>query len=131
MKIVFITDDEKTISRHFGRASYYLVIEVEDGKEINRDLRNKLGHRQFISEEQAHEHGQLHGMSKASHNKHSQMVEAINDCDALICGGMGMGAYQSIQSFGITPIVTEMSSIKEALQAYLDGSLQDQRDMLH
>jgi len=131
MKIAFITDDEKTISRHFGRASYYLVIEVEDGEEIKRDLRNKLGHRQFIGEEQPHELGQLHGMSKESHSKHGQMAEAINDCDALICGGMGMGAYQSMQSFGITPIVTEISNIEEALQAYLDGDLQDQREMLH
>lgn len=131
MKIAFITDDGETISRHFGRASHYLVIEFEDGKEISRDLRNKLGHRQFINEEHSQEHGQLHGMSKASHNKHSQMFEVINDCDVLICGGMGMGAYQSMQSFGITPIVTEMSSISEVLQAYLDGNLQDQKEMLH
>ena len=37
MKIAFITDDEKTISQHFGRAPYYLVITVEDGKETNRE----------------------------------------------------------------------------------------------
>ncbi len=131
MKIAFITDDEKTISRHFGRAQYYLVVEVEDGKEISRDLRNKLGHGQLIADEGQHKQGEMHGMSEASHSKHSQMAGAISDCDALICGGMGMGAYQSMQSFDITPIVTELSNIEDALQAYLNGNLKDQTEMLH
>lgn len=130
MKIAFVTDDEKTISRHFGRAQYYLVVEIENDEEKGRELREKLGHRQF-HDEHKHEHGQMHGMGKHSQDKHNQMAKAISDCDVLICGGMGMGAYQSMQSFDITPIVTELSSIDEALQAYLKGSLQDQKELLH
>jgi predicted Fe-Mo cluster-binding NifX family protein len=34
MKIAVITDDMKTISAHFGRAQYYLVFTVENGKII-------------------------------------------------------------------------------------------------
>jgi predicted Fe-Mo cluster-binding NifX family protein len=41
MKIAFITDDGKTISQHFGRASYYLVLIIEDEKETERQLREK------------------------------------------------------------------------------------------
>jgi predicted Fe-Mo cluster-binding NifX family protein len=70
-------------------------------------------------------------MSQASHKKHGQMAQSISDCDILICGGMGMGAYQSMQSFNITPVVTDKLKIDEALQAYLEGNLQDQKDMLH
>jgi predicted Fe-Mo cluster-binding NifX family protein len=131
MKIAFITNDGKTISRHFGRAQYYLVIHAEDGKEVSREMRDKLGHSQFASQHDEHGDGQFHGMSKASHKKHSQMSEVISDCDVLICGGMGMGAYQSMQSFDITPIVTEITHIDEAFQAYLNGELQDRKDMLH
>lgn len=134
MKIAFITDDGEQISRHFGRAAYYLVIEVEDGKVVSREMREKLGHRNFAAQgehdEHEHDHGQGHsGME--SHGKHVSMAEAIKDCEALICGGMGMGAYQSMEQLGITPIVTEKSDIKETLQAYLDGSLKDQTEMLH
>jgi predicted Fe-Mo cluster-binding NifX family protein len=47
MKIALITDDGKSISQHFGRAPYYLVVTLEDGKEVNRELRPKQGHNQF------------------------------------------------------------------------------------
>ena len=131
MKIAFITDDEKTISRHFGRAQYYLVIEFEDNKEVSRDLRKKFWHRQFASQGKVQEKGEYHGMSQASQKKHVEMAEVISDCEAVICGGMGMGAYQSMQSCGITPVVTELVNIEEALKAYLDDNLEDQKELLH
>ena len=137
MKIAVITDDGKTISRHFGRAQYYLVVEIEDGEDINRELRDKLGHFHFVreghkhGEDQGHGEGQGHGLDADSHDKHNRMANAITDCEALICGGMGMGAYRSMQQFDITPIVTNISDIDEALQAYLAGQLEDQTDMLH
>jgi hypothetical protein len=70
MKIAAITDDGKTISQHFGRASHYLVATVENGQIISRELREKLGHSQFASEPHATEiPGQPHGMDPASHGK--------------------------------------------------------------
>ena len=136
MKIAFITDDGEKISRHFGRAPYYLVIEVENGEEIGRELREKLGHNHFAAQEDhsEHEHDHDHDHEHAgmhSHAKHQSMAEAISDCDALICGGMGMGAYQSMQSLGIPPLVTDQSDIAGALKAYLAGELPDRTDMLH
>jgi len=131
MKIAFITDDGKTISRHFGRAPFYLVMDVEDGAVVNREMRDKLGHSHFVHEDQHHDQGQGSGMDPESHSKHDSMAEAIRDCDALICGGMGMGAYQSMQVFGITPIVTDMTDIEATLQAYLGGNLRDQTEKLH
>jgi predicted Fe-Mo cluster-binding NifX family protein len=132
MKIAAITDDGKTISQHFGRAPYYLVVTVENGQIIQRDLRQKLGHSHFVNlphpEEQP---GQPHGMDQDSHNKHVRMAESIADCEALLCRGMGMGAYQSMQALGIRPVVTEVADIDAAVQAYLDGSLIDRVDKLH
>jgi predicted Fe-Mo cluster-binding NifX family protein len=132
MKIAFITEDGKTISQHFGRAPYYLVIEVEDGVVTGQEMRDKLGHSQFSDEgHHHHEHGLGSGMDRASHDKHNRMSQAIQDCDALICGGMGMGAYQSMQTIGITPLVTQIRDIDEALQAYLSGDLRDETERLH
>jgi len=47
MKIAAITDDGVTISQHFGRAPYYAVLTVEEGRVVRRELREKPGHRQF------------------------------------------------------------------------------------
>lgn len=132
MKVAAITDDGKTISKHFGRAAYYLVATVENGAITSSEMRDKLGHSHFSNqphEEQAH--GEGHGMDSASHNKHLQMSEVISDCEALLCGGMGMGAYQSMISRGIKPVVTEIEDIHEAVMAYVQGRLADRVDLLH
>ncbi len=42
MKIAAITDDGKTISQHFGRASHFMVITLEEGQIIERELREKF-----------------------------------------------------------------------------------------
>jgi len=135
LKIAFITDDGKTISRHFGRAGHYLVVEVEDGKVISREMRDKLGHSHFTQQGEQHDHehstGGGSGMGEESHGKHQSMAEVISDCQTLICGGMGRGAYQSMEVLGITPVVTQEFNIDAALEAFLKGSLTDHTEMLH
>jgi predicted Fe-Mo cluster-binding NifX family protein len=132
MKIAAITDDGRTISQHFGRAPYYLVVAVENGKIVNTELRDKLGHTHFANEpHEADTPGQPHGFGPAAQNRHEQMAAAIADCQALLCGGMGQGAYQSMQARGIKPVVTDIVSIEEAVMAYVEGRIVDQVDRLH
>jgi predicted Fe-Mo cluster-binding NifX family protein len=132
MKIAVITDDGKTVSQHFGRAPFYSVFTIESGKIVTREMRDKLGHNQFSgSGEVEHQHGGQHGFDEASHNRHTQMANSIADCQVLICGGMGMGAYESMRRLNITPIVTDIRDIDAALQAYLDGTIVDQTSRLH
>jgi len=132
VKVAVITDDGNTISQHFGRAAYYLVATVENGQIVNRELRNKLGHVHFVNQAHAEEQAdQPHGIDTASHNKHLQMAEAITDCEALLCRGMGMGAYQSMQVRGIRPVVTDIADIDEAVLAYIAGTIVDQVERLH
>ena len=54
MKVAVVTDDGKTISQHFGRASHYLVFTVVDSDIVGQELRDKAGHQQFAQEH--HEH---------------------------------------------------------------------------
>ncbi|MEM5773672.1 MAG: NifB/NifX family molybdenum-iron cluster-binding protein [Anaerolineaceae bacterium] len=136
-KIAVITDDGKTISRHFGRALHYLVIDIQDGQMIGRELRPKPGHHTFGNQAQPegqhqHEHhGAGHGFDDASHQKHAGMAGVIADCEAVLCGGMGMGAYESMRRLNIRPVVTDLNYINEAVQAYLDGTLIDHQELLH
>lgn len=138
MKIAVITEDGKTISQHFGRAPYYMVLTIEEGKITQREMRNKLGHNQFAGQEHHaaghHEdehHAAGHGLDSASHDKHASMAEAIADCKAILCGGMGMGAYESMRRLNIKPVVTDLVNIEEAAQAFIDGKLIDHTELLH
>lgn len=132
MKIAVITDDGKTISQHFGRAPYYLVITIEEGKIISQELREKMSHSHFAAQHTETETASgTHGTDAASHSKHVSMAEVIADCTALICGGMGRGAYNSMRAVNVQPIVTDFRDIPAAIQAFIDGKLIDHTELLH
>jgi predicted Fe-Mo cluster-binding NifX family protein len=132
MKIAIITDDGKTISQHFGRAQHYLVATIENGHIVNREMRDKLGHSHFADHPHEEEKpGQPHGMDADSHNKHLLMTEAIVDCEAVLCRGMGRGAYESMKIRNILPLVTDIANIDEAIMAYVNGQIVDHVEKLH
>jgi len=132
MKIAVVTDDGKTISSHFGRATHYMVITIDGGQLINHELREKLGHNHFSNEpHSSHDDGQPHGYDAASQNRHALMAEAIKDCEAVICKGMGRGAYESMLTMNIRPWVTDINDIDEASKAYANGQLVDHIEKLH
>jgi len=134
-KIAAVTDDEKTISAHFGRATKYAVLTVDDGQIIAREIRNKAGHHDFQHEEihthEHHDHSHGHGHGKHAGEKHKRMFETIPDCQILLARGMGQGAYQGLQQTGILPILTDIADIVSAVQAVIDGSIEDHPERLH
>ena len=132
MKIAVVTDDEKTISAHFGRAQYYVVFIVDDGKVTGQETRQKANHSQFAGEEHYHgEHGEAHGMDAGSQGRHGLMMETIQDCQALLARGMGQGAHINLKERGITPVLTDIQDIRDAVDAYLDGRLIENLGRLH
>jgi predicted Fe-Mo cluster-binding NifX family protein len=155
MKIAAVSDDGVTISQHFGRAKWYVVVTVEDGAIVSREQRDKMGHHTFAREshhDHDHEHGHAHthdhthahghdeshtadprghGFAPHAHNRHERMAAAISDCNALLVRGMGAGAYQSMQAIGIRPIVTSIASVDEAVMAYVEGKIVDHTERLH
>ena len=130
MKIAVVTDDGTTISQHFGRAMFYVVSTVEGEKVVSKEKRAKAGHRTFAAQEQ-HPPGERHGFDAASQDKHRSMADTIADCQVLLAGGMGMGAYESLKSYNIQSIVTDVENIDKAVQLYVDGKLPNLMERLH
>ncbi len=133
MKIAVASDDGKTISQHFGRATQYVVVNAEDGKTVSRETRPKAGHNQFAA---AGPHGQgcgdeVHGYGAQAGSRHAAMARNILDCSVLLAGGMGWGAYESLKSNNIEPIVTDVKDIEEAVRLYLEGKLPNLMERLH
>jgi predicted Fe-Mo cluster-binding NifX family protein len=132
MKIAVVTDDEKIICQHFGRASKYVVFNVESGKITGKETRQKMGHTHFaFKDEHPHVHGERHGFDLASVSRHASMAEAIKDSQVLIAGGMGMGAYESMKSCKIEPVVTDVENIEEAVKLYIEGKLPNLINRVH
>ena len=150
MKIAAVSEDGLTISRHFGRATSYLVATVEEGRIVHREQRPKAAHRHggghsvTISPDGPHghqggasDHGHAghgtggHGFGAAEHAHHLDILEPVRDCQVLLAGGMGAGAYESIKQAGMTPIVTDQLDFEGAVNSYAAGSLEDHPDRLH
>jgi len=131
VKIAAVSDDGLNISQHFGRAPFYVVLSVEDGKVVGRETRPKSGHHTFAAAEHPMAPGERHGYDADSQSKHRSMAETIADCQVLLAGGMGWGAYESLKSYNVESIVTDIENIDEAVQLYLAGRLHNLMDRLH
>jgi predicted Fe-Mo cluster-binding NifX family protein len=131
VKIAAITEDGTTISQHFGRAPLYVVVTVEDGEITNKETRDKAGHHTFAAHHSDLAPGERHGYDSGAQTRHASMAEAIADCQVLIAGGMGWGAYESMKSYNVEPVVTDVESIDEAVKLYIEGELTNLMDRLH
>jgi predicted Fe-Mo cluster-binding NifX family protein len=131
MKIAVITEDETSISQHFGRAPLYVIVTVEDGKVVGKETRAKTGHHTFAAHHVDLAPGERHGYDTGAQSRHDSMAENIADCQVLIVGGMGWGAYESFNSRNIQAIVTDVATIDEAVKLYLEGNLTNLMERLH
>lgn len=132
MKIAVITDDLKTISAHFGRAQYYQVFDVTDKKINHIETRSKANHNHFKDQEASmHQHGEGHGSSPEAENRHASMMDPIQDCEILLAGGMGRGAFSSLAARNIRAILTDIRDIQAAVEAFIDGKIVDHSEWLH
>ena len=122
MKIAVVSEDGATIAQHFGRAPYYVVLTVEDGRVVGSETRPKVGHLHFAG-------GGRPDPGPAA--KHQAMGAAIADCEALLAGGMGSGAFSALQALGIEPVLTDETDIAVAAVRYAAGELPNLAGRLH
>ena len=131
MKIAAVSDDGVTISQHFGRAPFYVIVTVEDDKVVGKETREKSGHHTFAAHHADVKPGEPHGYDAGAQIRHASMAETIADCQIMLAGGMGWGAYDSLKSNNIEPIVTDVENIDEAVKRYIDGELDNLMERLH
>jgi predicted Fe-Mo cluster-binding NifX family protein len=118
-KVAVPSDDGIFIAAHFGRSASFLVFETEDGQVVRKEVRaNVQGGGNPGECHGAEEHDHAHG-----HN-HATMGETLEDCEAILCLGMGFRAAEALKAFGIEPLMVETQlPAQEAVEAYLAGSL--------
>ncbi len=132
MKIAVVTDDGQTICQHFGRARFYTVVSVENGKVTSKELRPKAGHHVAGMQHESHEtHGPQHGFDANAQASHAGMMANITDCQLVIAGGMGWGAQVSLKQAGIAVHMTDVEKIDEAIKLFIENKLPNIQERLH
>ena len=115
MKIAIASDDERTISSHFGQTRGFVIFEVEGKKVKNREYRPNT----FT--------GHARGLESAGHeiDRHGLILSALSDCKAVLSHGMGRRIYDDLKGAGIEAFVTDETEVQKALDLYLNGALID------
>lgn len=102
-QIAVATVDGVSLCDHLAKSAAFVVMNVEDGRIVSRGIRTR---------------------GRAACGSHKTFIEILEGCDAVICGGIGQGAFDSLEAHGIQPVVSAGSlPIEEAASQYLAGTL--------
>jgi predicted Fe-Mo cluster-binding NifX family protein len=117
VKIAVASEDGVSISHHFGRSRSFMVFEVEDKQVVGRTVRDNT----FT----AHARGECQeGVEHNHHHGHGAIVEALKDCQAVLCYGMGWRAAEELKQNGIQAfLVPSEMSPEDAVSKHLTGDL--------
>ena len=99
---IAVTYENGEIFQHFGHTEQFKLYDVEDGKIVNEQIVDTNGSG----------HGALAGFLQAA------------KADALICGGIGMGAQMALFDAGIKLYGGVQGSADEAAKALAEGNLE-------
>ena len=133
MKIAIVTLDGETVSQHFGRSRYYKIYTLEGNDPVDMEMRERgtghyaqgQSHDHQTHHEHTHQQGQGHGYGREADSKHASMAREIADCDVLVAGGMGRGAYESFRNAGLEVILTDLQDINDVVNAYVKRDLKN------
>ena len=100
MKIAISTDGS-FVSAHFGRCPEFTIIDIEDGKVVNRDIINNPGHHPGFLPQFLHQQG----------------------VSCIIAGGMGQRALMLFEHSGIKAIVGVSGKIDDVIEKITEGTL--------
>ena len=120
--IALPTEDGTTLCQHFGRARYYKVVEITDGKVVATELRDKFAH---VCGDPTMDSGLTH------EEIHSKLADAAHGCDTVIAGGMGQGAMDALTAAGMKVIQTDMVNLDDIVAAYTAGTLANAAGQMH
>ena len=126
MKIAVASIDGTSVSQHFGQSRCFIVFDVADGKIVGREVRDNTFTPHAQGQCQGHGYGYGRGTEHSHHGAHSHaaVVGALQDCQALLCRGMGGRAAAELQANGIRPVVfADDVSPEEAVAGLVAGTL--------
>jgi len=123
MKIAVASDNGKNISTHFGRCSYFLVYETNEGNIGKVEVLDNVftGHARGECHGEPEHHGRI-----AGHHGHESIINALKDCSVVISNGMGQRLWEDLAASGIRSIITDETDAARAVEMFLKGKLKSE-----
>ncbi len=121
MKIAIPSNDQVTISNHFGRAAGFMIFETENDSILRKEYKQNT----FTKHTHGHHHKDNPG---AGHHSHTGIFNALGDCQIVIAGGMGQRLYNDFEKREIQVFVTTEKKIDKALELFINNKLDNNSD---
>lgn len=115
MKVAVATNDFVTVGQHYGQAKFFLVLTMEAGEVVTRDVRRRPG---SLTAAAVGFEGRDPEVGRGRRS-----ARLVSDCDAVIAGGMGRGAYENLKRVGVEPVLTDERRVDDAAMKYCRGDL--------
>lgn len=104
MKIAVTSQNRKTVTAHAGKCRKFWIYEVEGGEVKGKSLLELPIEQSF-------------------HASHGEAPHPLDDINALISGGMGMGLKNRLRQKSIVALATAEPDPDRAVSAWLNGTL--------
>jgi predicted Fe-Mo cluster-binding NifX family protein len=102
-RVAIATTDGVSVCDHLARSGAFVIMDVQDGREVGRSIRRR---------------------GTDACGNHQTFVELVEGCGAVICGGIGEGAFRALLAHGVEPLVlAERMTIEAAVAGYIAGTL--------
>jgi predicted Fe-Mo cluster-binding NifX family protein len=131
-KIAIATDDQKRVTGHIGRCRGFMIYEIDNGKILNKELRENhfTNHRRSVQHHQHHGEGEAHrGQSNGRHS-HEHLINGLKDCGYLISSSGGWRVVEDLKKYNITTLFTNVELIDEAVDKFIKGDLKNEGDLI-
>ena len=116
MKVAFATDNEKTLSSHFGSAAGFIIYNIRDHKIISEEHRTNryTGHPRGLKGPEAYDQ-----------HHHEAILELLSDCDIVVANVIGKKIFYDLKLAGKEVLLTEETDINFALNSLLGNKLHE------
>jgi predicted Fe-Mo cluster-binding NifX family protein len=127
MKIAIPSDEGTYLSQHFGRTLGFTIFEVADGQIINQEYRTNTFTDHVSGQHQELQH---HGAEHDDHAQHShnRILNALNDCEVVIAGGMGRRLVDDLTDAGKKIFITSQPETRKAAEMFLANELKSDKE---
>ena len=114
MRIAIPSDDETSIAPHTGRTRGFLIYEIKESRAEKVEYR--------CNDFTAHAKGECQGDEQHSethqHHSHAPLLDALQDCQVVIAGGMGPRLVADLKRRGLEVVFCEADNADSAAQAF-------------
>jgi predicted Fe-Mo cluster-binding NifX family protein len=119
MKIAVPSNDRKTLCPHFGRTEGFLIFQTSNQQVLTTEYRPNT-FTQHVMGQEHHHHQEPHS--------HNRILNALEDCEAVIAGGMGHRLQQDLIQSGKEIYITSQSEALTAVTLFLQNKLASDKD---